>query len=237
MYSSSTKEDRDLGPGITTTVVDPIFTYRDRDITHHAPDDLPSIFTPSTTSNENATHVEVPPPDSHVPDPSLTANESESPMLLPPMEIRGDTDNPVVLEDSEDPADHTEEIVAPMDPLSDTATETPAVQQEHVGTIPLPAPVILREKSTRVRRPVDRLNLGAQEVREEALEKDTSHAWAFMSVPRALKLFPGSTSLAIKSEVTSLQKQPDAMSTEENSALYYKYNREVFPNGRFKREP
>ena len=200
------------------TVVDPIFTYRDRDITHDAPDDLPSIPTPSPTSNENATHVEVPPPDSHVPDPSLPANESESPILLPPMEIRGDTDNPVDLEDSEHPTDHIGKIVAPMDPFSDTPTETPAVQQEHVRTHPLPAPVILREKSTRVRRPVDRLNLGAQEVHEEALEKNAPHAWALMSVPRALKLFPGPTSMAIKSEVTSLLAK-DTFSAVDRSSL------------------
>ena len=124
------------------TVVDPIFTYRDRDITHDAPDDLPSIPTPSPTSHENATHVEVPPPDSHVPDPSLTSNGSESPMLLPPMEIRGDTDNSVDLEDSEDPGEYAEEIVAPTEPPSDTPNETPVVQPEHVRTTPVPTVTI-----------------------------------------------------------------------------------------------
>ena len=199
------------------TVVDPIFTYRDRDITHDAPDDHTSNPTPSPLSNENATHVEVPPPDSSVPAPSLTSNESESPMLLPPMEIRGDTDNPVDLEDSEDPGDHAEENVAPTEPPSDTPIETPAVQPEHVRTNPLPTPVIPREKSTRIRKPVDRLNLGAQEVPEDAQENDKPHDWAFMSVPRALKLFPGPTSLAIKSEVKSLLEKGTFSGVDKNS--------------------
>jgi hypothetical protein len=52
--------------------------------------------------------------------------------------------------------------------------------------------------------PVDRLNLGAQEVPQEALEIDKQYVWANISVPRALKLFPEPTSKAVKSEVTSL---------------------------------
>ena len=51
---------------------------------------------------------------------------------------------------------------------------------------------------------MDKLNLGGQEINELAPVYKKSHSWALMSVQRALKLFPGPTASAIKSEVTSL---------------------------------
>ena len=179
------------------TVVDPIFTYRDRDITHDVPDDLPRVVKPL----ENATHVQVPLLDNYVMNPRLTSDHSESPMPVLPLEIRGEMDD---TSDLETPPDHTQEILKPVEPMIDLPATNPEVQPPTVRTYTAPRPIEPREKSTRVRKPVDRLNLGAQAASLEQLENDKPHTWALMSVPRALKLFPGPTASAIKSEVTSL---------------------------------
>ena len=69
----------------------------------------------------------------------------------------------------------------------------------HEDTIPLEHTPIRREPSSRIRRPIDRLNLAAV----SPAQKPSVH-YANMSVSRALKLFPEKTNIAMESEVKSL---------------------------------
>ena len=179
------------------TAVDPIFTYRDRDITHDVPNDLPTVVTPS----DNNTHVQPPLLENYAPISSIPADQNESPTPISPLEIRGDMD---INNDTEAPSDHTQEILEPIELTVDLPEVQPEVQPPTVRTYTAPRPIEPREKSTRIRKQVDRLNLGAKEIHELAPEDEKSHNWALMSVQRALKLFPGPTASAIKSEVTSL---------------------------------
>ena len=64
-----------------------------------------------------------------------------------------------------------------------------------------PRPIEPRERLSRLKKPIDRLNLTAEEVSIQAHEIDYPHV---LSVTRGLKLFPEKTALAIESEVTSL---------------------------------
>ena len=182
------------------TVVDPVFTYRDRDITHDVPDDLQDTITPSPSPPDNATHVEVPLLDTNVPELRLPTASSESPLATLPMMIRGDTGN---IEKTNDLPEDVNEITELIEDLP-LPVENDGAPSATVRTYTPPQPIQPREKSTRIRKPVDRLNLSAQEAPRETLETDKPHTWALMSVPRALKLFPGPTALAIKSEVASL---------------------------------
>ena len=76
-------------------------------------------------------------------------------------------------------------------------------QEEENGvpedTTPLAHTPHRREPSTRIKKPIDRLNL----VATSPTQGPPVH-YASMSVPRALKLFPEKTNLAMESEVKSL---------------------------------
>ena len=183
------------------TVVDPTFTYHDRDITHDAPDDTHSRAPQSAPVPENVPQVAVPLPDVNVPELRLPAASCESPPASSPVEIRGGTE---YVGDSDNSQDHVEEISEPTDIVEELPAEIRDVTPSNVRTYKPPRPLEPREKSSRIRKPVDRLTLTSQEVPQESLETDKPEFWSMMSVTRALKLFPEKTGFAIESEVKSL---------------------------------
>ena len=66
------------------------------------------------------------------------------------------------------------------------------------------APVEFREKSTRNRKPPDRLYLVADKLPIPAQKDEIRGDWSLMTVTWALKLFPDKANAAIESEVKSL---------------------------------
>ena len=180
---------------------EPRFTFHDRDITDDAADDAPSD-TATPTPLPQAPFREADPilpvlepatlPQSSVKE-SLTAPE--------PLEIRGGTE---VERDLEISIPTAEEISGPTEMVEEILDHIPDTAPLNVRTDRPVRPVEPREKSNRIRKPVDRLNLGAVEVPQETLESDKTYHWATMTVTRALKLFPEKTAKAIETEVKSL---------------------------------
>jgi hypothetical protein len=117
------------------TVMDPIFTHRDRDITHDAPDDLNSEAPRSAPVAENAPRVAVPLPDVNVPELDLPEASLESPLASPPVEIRGATEPIADLQDS---YEHVEEILEPTELAEEPPVEIREVAPANVRTFTPP---------------------------------------------------------------------------------------------------
>ena len=186
------------------TSIDPTFTFHDRDITNDVDNDV-------VTTTARAAPPAAPPIGDLGPlnDPYPTKIPTapigfESPTAPSPMEIRGETetapDTENLLETSgeiSEPTESVEEI--PEENAFDVApTNVRTYVPRHLEHL---AP---REKSTRLKKPIDRLNLAAEKVSFQAQEIDKQHGWMMMSVTRGLKLFPEKTAFAIESEVKSL---------------------------------
>ena len=67
-----------------------------------------------------------------------------------------------------------------------------------------PRPIEPRERSSRLKKPIHRPNLTAEEVSIQAYEIDNPHVWSMVSVIWGLKLFLEKTALAIESEMKAL---------------------------------
>ena len=186
------------------TSQDPVFTFHDRDITGEVDDDLMSMEPVPEEPSRNC--LLTPPPLL----PDLTV-EDEAPALVEesqiapdPFEIRGGTEDSIV---EENPFPTSLEVSGPEDPgyeIPNEIHEPYSTPPANVRTTQPVAPVEMREKSTRIRKPVDRLNLGAVGESKETQQTTGGSEWLMMTVPRALKLFPEKTVLAIESEVKSL---------------------------------
>ena len=186
------------------TSQDPIFTFHDRDITGDVDDD-DMTMAPSSEPPPCIGVSALPPRQPVLTiDNEIPAPVEESQITPDPFEIRGDMEA-VLGEENSFPT--PEEISGPEDPgyeIPDEIHEPDNTPPGNVRTSQPAAPLVVREKSTRIRKPVDRLNLGAVEQPQEQLETPSMMKWSMMTVPRALKLFPEKTAIAIESEVKSL---------------------------------
>ena len=186
------------------TSIDPIFTYHDKDITGDVADDTVSIDMPP----EFVPRVRYPEPllapPVHHPVPPTPEIIFESPLDQNPVEIRGESEQGIGTEDNEPTPDEVSEPTDSFEPIPEGNPEPLVRVPVNVRTVPPRSPVEPREKSTRIRKPVDRLNLGAIRQPLESQEIDEKTETAMMSVTRALKQFPEKAEFAIESEVKSL---------------------------------
>jgi hypothetical protein len=135
--------------------MDPILMYHDRDITDDAPDDLNDEERRSAPVPENATPVEIPQPDVNMPELRLPNASLESPSASPQVKIRGRT---TLIVDIEDSYEHTDEVSELTELVEEPPVENRETALVNVRANTPPRPPEPREKSTRIRKPVDRLN-------------------------------------------------------------------------------
>ena len=186
------------------TSLDPTFTFHDRDITGEAADDE-AVIEPAlgVVPSPPIPDTQPVPPD-FGPDPDTSGSMDESPRAPDPSEIRGEGEPNVVIDDLIPASD---EVSGPEEAIEEVQEVSPGnspAQSGNVRTYKPKQPVEIREKSTRMKKPVERLNLGATEVPPEKTDTAAWGEWSLMTVQRALKLFPEKTTSAIESEVKSL---------------------------------
>ena len=179
----------------------PQFTFHDRNITDDADESVDP--TPAKVPDTRLPASDHPHP-SFDEDIQTSDTTIESPIAPDQFEIRGDMEDAIV---EEYPSPTPGEVSGPEDTGLNIPNEIPeaySTPPAHVRTSQPAVPVEMREKSTRIRKPVDRLNLWAAVQPSEAVETTGPRKQLLMAVPRALKLFPEKTAIAIASEVKSL---------------------------------
>ena len=186
------------------TSVDPIFTFHDRDITLELDDDTigggHQLERVPETKISDPVHIQ--PFFGHpIDEPAASV---ESPPDIQPEEIRGDIEQIPITTDHQATSDEVLEPTESVEEIPEDISEADTPVQANVRTYTPPRLVEPREKSTRIRKPVNRLNLVATEVPEEVVETPNHDFWSMMTVSRALRLFPEKTTSAIESEVKSL---------------------------------
>jgi hypothetical protein len=183
------------------TSIDPIFTFHDRDITNDVDNDAVGNITraapPTAAPIGDRGPIQDPFPLS-IPTAPIGF---ESPPTQSPMEIRGETDTVPDTENLHETSGEISERTEPVEEIPEENAFDSAPVDVRKYT---PRPIEPREKSSRLKKPIDRLNLTAEEVSTQAQEIDNPHVWSMMSVTRGLKLFPEKTAFAIESEVKSL---------------------------------
>jgi hypothetical protein len=117
------------------------------------------------------------------------------------LKIRGEMESAV---DENNSIPTTDEASGPETNFESVSEEQPEALPTSVRTYVPSAPIEMREKSTRIRKPPDRLNLVAQKLPTSTWKEGIRGEWSLMTVTRALKLFPDKATAAIESEVKSL---------------------------------
>ena len=117
------------------------------------------------------------------------------------LEIRGEIESAV---DENKSMPTTDEVSGPETNFESVSEEQPEALPTFVRTYVPSAPIEMREKSTRTRKPPDRLNLVAEKLPIPTRKEGIRGEWSLMTVTRALKLFPDKATAAIESEVKSL---------------------------------
>ena len=202
-------------PPLVTTAVDgwasknkihtskePTFTFHDRDITGDAVDDVVTMDTPS--DEEPTIQFRHTPPILPVfPDETDTLDTVMEPQIAQDqIEIRGEMESAGAENTSNPTSDEVSGPETTFEPVPEEQPEAPPTTA--VRTYIPSAPVELREKSTRIRKPPDRLNLVADKLPIPAQKEGIRGDWSLMTVTWALKLFPDKANAAIESEVKSL---------------------------------
>ena len=118
------------------------------------------------------------------------------------IEIRGEMESAGAENTSNLTSDEVSGPETTFEAVPEEQTEAPPTTA--VRTYIPSAPVELREKSTRIRKPPDRLNLVAQKLPISTWKEGIRGEWSLMTVTRALKLFLDKATAAIESEVKSL---------------------------------
>jgi hypothetical protein len=168
------------------TSTEPTFTFHERDITHDAPEDE---FEPMTaTAPLESAAAPLPPPPTFRPLPDAVPLPDTSPRLMDPSEIGGVREETIAPEYIEPSPDKNS---SPQELPFDEPDPTPEAQILSLHT----------EKSTRIRKPTVRFNLGATTEPRATLGEAPRPQTALMSVARGLKLFKTETQKAIELEV------------------------------------
>jgi Reverse transcriptase (RNA-dependent DNA polymerase) len=184
------------------TSTEPLFTFHERDITHDAPEDEFESMTAAAPLESVAAPLPLPPAFRPILDEAIPSATSPRPM--DPSEIGGVREETIVSEVTEPTPDV---IPGPEELLVDEPGLTPEAEEPepaNVRTHRPKAPLEPREKSTRIRKPTVRFNLGTTTEPRATLEQTRSPPTALMSVMRGLKLFPAETGKAIELEVAAL---------------------------------
>ena len=208
------------------TRCDPVFTYHDQDITLHPADD--DDEEPGTT--RTLTRTQPPLDGDAAPDLVTIPPTSEEPTEPPPDDPYQSSDAPAMEPDTTGPpADATYYPTTPTqetsvsestDEVSNVETGEELTQEENETTQQLGPrePPVSRQPSTRIRRPVTRLNLTAK--------SDPSVMYANLTVSRAMRLFPEKTTAAMEGEVRSLLSK-QTFSGVFGNTLTYEQRRKV----------
>jgi Reverse transcriptase (RNA-dependent DNA polymerase) len=212
---------------------DPVFTYHDQDITLHPADD-DDDEEPRTTRTLTRT-----PPQfdgDAAPDLATIPPTPEEPTEISPDDSYQSNDAPVTESDTTGPpADATYYPTTPTqeksvswdksvsetsDDASNVETGEELMQEENETTQQLGPrePPVSRQPSTRIRRPVIRLNLLA--------ESDPSVMYANLTASRLMRLFPEKTTAAMEGEVRSLLSK-QTFSGVLGNTLTYEQRRKV----------
>ena len=178
------------------------FTFHDRDITGDAVDDVVTMDTPS----DEAPTIQfrpTPPILPVFPDETDTRDTVMEPQIAQDqIEIRGEMESAV---DTNYTIPTSDEVSGPGATFEAVPEEQPAAPPTTTVRTYVPsAPVEMRQKSTRSRKPPDRLNLVADKLPIPTQKGGIRGEWSFMTVTRALKLFPDKAPAAIESEIKSL---------------------------------
>jgi Reverse transcriptase (RNA-dependent DNA polymerase) len=205
------------------TSTEPTFTFHERDITHDAPDDE---FEPMTAAAPlESAAAPPPPPPTFRPILDAVPLQDTSPRPMDPSEIGGvreETIAPEYIEPTPDKISSPQEL--PFDepePTPETQDPEPANVRTHRPKVPIEP----REKSTRIRKPTVRFNLGATTEPRATLGEARRPQTALMSVARGLKLFKTETQKAIELEVASLLAK----------TTFIKVNADIAPHNKRKR--
>lgn len=180
------------------TSKEPTFTFHDRDITGDAVDDVVTIDTPS--DEVSTIQFRPTPPILPVfPDETDTRDTVMEPQIaLDKIEIRGEMESAV----------DTNYTIPTSDEVSGPETTFEAVPEEQQAAppttsvhtyVPHSAPIEMRQKSTKTRKPPDRLKLAADKLPIPTQKEGIRGEWSLMTVTRALKLFPDNAAAAIES--------------------------------------
>jgi hypothetical protein len=186
------------------TASEPTFAFHGEDITANAVDDEPSLEPLTAAAPPERTPVPLPPQPVFRPDPDQLASPHESPPAIDPSQIRGGSEPTIINGDHEPTPD---EVFSPELPLDVTESPIPEVDDSpsaNVRTYLPKAPIEMREKSTRIRKPPVQFNLGVTSEPRATLEEARRAPTTLMSMQRGLKLFRTETEKAIELEVTAL---------------------------------
>ena len=99
----------------------------------------------------------------------------------------------------------TDEVFGSETNFEPVSEEQPEATLTSVRTYVPSAPIEMREKSTRIRKPPDRLNLVAEKLPISTSKEGTRGEWSLMTVTRALKQFSGQghRSHRVRGEITT----------------------------------
>jgi hypothetical protein len=203
----------------------PTFTFHERDITHDADDDESGIAPMTAAAPLEPMAVPVPLPPVFSPDLDMAASPGKSPRTADPSQIGGGQEPTIANDTFEVTPDEVSGSEEPLDAAPDSNPEADIVPPANVRTRSPKPPIVMREPSTRVRKPTVRFNLAAALEPTATLEQARRAPTALMSVTRGLKLFKELTTKAIESEVKLLLAKNTFEAVDADKPPHNKKNR------------
>ena len=202
---------------------DPVFTYHDEDITMAPGEEdegeedgtLPPDLIPLPATQTNTSHTHNPGSDMQdTVNPTIPMDYTPDIALQESDPAPVEDMQPQLPDDSDEPVQHTVDREDDTPSHEEAEVEDPGEDQVHRPVQIRPRDQLeQRQPSTRIRKPVTRLNLMAK-------GDMTTDRVAFMTVSRAMKLFPEKTATAMHGEVKSLLGKHTFSGVHLNSLTY-----------------